>query len=221
MCYIIDSANTEFIKEMLEHYDVLGITTNPTIISKESKPYKELLQELDHLLQGRDLHIQLTEESYEGMIQEAKKLKQLITTNLHIKIPVSKNGFKAIKTLSNEGYSVTATAICNVNQGIMAALAGAEYLAVYVNRLSNSGIDGNQVIKEIKTLLKQNNLSTKIVGASYKSIYQVTTSLLNGADQVTVGPDLFDKLFHSEVTDASVTQFTKDFKTYNKEGELS
>ena len=211
MLYIIDSADTSFIKEMMDKYEILGITTNPTIITKENKEYIPLLKELDTLLTGKDFHVQLVDETYEGMVAEALKLRGIIKTNLHIKIPVSDAGFKAIRRLSKDGFSVTATAVCTVNQGIMAALNGAEYLAVYVNRISNSGLDGNSVIKDIKDALVRYNLDTKIIGASYKSVHQVTDSIRNGVDQITVGKDLFEKLFHSDITDKSVKQFTKDF----------
>lgn len=211
MLYLIDSANTSFIKDMMNKYEILGITTNPTIITKENKQYLPLLKELDTLLSDKDLHVQLVDETYEGMILEAHNLRKLIKTNLHIKIPVSDAGFKAIRKLSNDGLSVTATAVCTVNQGIMAAINGAEYLAVYVNRISNSGLDGNQVIKDIKDALVRYNLNTKVIGASYKSVHQVTESIRNGVDQVTVGKDLFEKLFYSDITDTSIKQFTKDF----------
>lgn len=219
MLYIVDSADTSFIKKMMDKYEILGVTTNPTIISKENKDYIPLLQELDSILTGKDLHIQLVAEDYEGMIAEAHKLQKLIKTSLHIKIPVSDAGMKAIRTLSSTGFSVTATAVCSVNQGIMAALNGAKYLAVYVNRISNSGVDGNEVIKDIKDTLVKLNLDTLVVGASYKSVHQVTDSIRNGVDQVTVGKDLFEKLFYSDITEKSVTQFTIDFNNrYNNQG---
>jgi len=218
MLYIVDSADTSFIKKMMDKYEILGVTTNPSIITKENKEYIPLLQELDTLLTGKDLHVQLVDETYEGMVAEANKLRKIIKTNLHIKIPVSDAGFKAIRRLSNDGFSVTATAICTVNQGIMAAINGAEYLAVYVNRISNSGLDGNSVIKDIKDTLVRLNLTTKVVGASYKSVHQVTESIRNGVDQVTVGKDLFEKLFYSDITDKSIKQFTKDFnENYSEE----
>ena len=211
MLYIVDSADTTFIKKMMDKYEILGITTNPTIITKEEREYLPLLQELDNILNGKDFHIQLVAEDYEGMIAEAYKYRKLIKSKLHIKIPVSDAGFKAIRTLSNDGFSITATAVCTVNQGIMAAINGSEYLAVYVNRISNSGLDGNSVIKDIKDTLIKMNLETKVVGASYKSVHQVTDSIRNGVDQVTVGKDLFEKLFYSDITDKSIAQFTKDF----------
>ncbi len=215
--YVIDSADVQFIKDMINVYQIQGVTTNPTIICRENKAYYPLLKEIENALDGRDLHIQLTEESFEKMIEEAHNLSNIITKNLHIKIPVSKDGFKAIKQLSSEGYSVTATAVCTFNQGLMAALLGAEYIAVYVNRVSNTGIDGNNVLQAIKNEYIQRGITTKIIGASYKSVYQVSDSIQSGADQVTVGKDLFEALFDSEVTNKSITNFTSDFsKQYPK-----
>lgn len=219
MIYVVDSANVAFITKMLETYNVQGVTTNPTIITKENTDYIPLLKEIEKTLGGRDFHIQLTKESYDEMIEEAHELASIITENLHIKIPVSKDGFRAIKTLSDEGLSITATAVCSFNQGLMAALQGAEYVAVYVNRVSNSGLNGNQVVEEIKDEYLKRGITTKIIGASYKSVYQVNESIICGADQVTVGMDLFEKLFYSDITEKSVKQFTIDFNNQYHKGE--
>lgn len=220
MVYVVDSADVSFIEKVNNIYNIQGVTTNPTIITREHKEYIPLLKEIDDVLQGKDFHIQLVSEDYEDMIKEAKIYKELIQSKLHIKIPVSPDGFKAIKTLSETGYSVTATAVCTVNQGIQAALQGADYVAVYINRISNSGIDGNIVLKQIKEAYVQYGLQTQIIGASYKSVHQVTDSILNGSDQVTVGKDLFEKLFDSNITNYSIKQFTKDFQDQYKKGVL-
>lgn len=219
MLYLVDSANTKFIKEMLSIYNVQGVTTNPTIITKEKKEYTPLLKELEALLPGKDLHIQLVSEKYDDMIKEAYRITKPNNNYIHLKIPVSKDGFRAIKYLSDNGFSCTATAVCTVNQGIMAALQGAEYIAVYVNRISNSGLDGNLVIKDIKEYYQRNKIVTKIIGASYKSIHQITDSIRYGVDQVTVGIDLFEKLFDSEITNNSIKQFTKDFNALYQKKE--
>lgn len=220
MIYVVDSADVTFIEKVNNIYNIQGVTTNPTIITKENKEYIPLLKEIDDVLHGKDFHIQLVSEDYENMIKEAKIYKELIQSKLHIKIPVSPDGFNAIKTLSETGYSVTATAVCTVNQGIQAALQGADYVAVYVNRISNSGVDGNIVLKQIKEAYLQYGLQTQIIGASYKSVHQVTDSILNGSDQVTVGKDLFEKLFDSNITNYSIKQFTKDFQDQYKKGVL-
>ncbi len=220
MIYIIDSADTVFISMMIEKYNVQGVTTNPTIICKEKKKYYPLLKEIEGALDGRDFHIQLVSTSYEEMISEALTISKIVSENIHIKIPVSDDGYKAIKHLSGLGFKITATAVCTVNQGIMAALQGAKSIAVYVNRISNSGLDGNAVIKDIKDAYVRFELETKIIGASYKSVHQVTDSIRCGVDQVTVGKELFEKLFYSDITDKSIEQFSKDFsEMYNsKEG---
>ena len=96
----------------------------------------------------------------------------------------------------------------------MAAHCGADYIAVYVNRISNSGLDGNKVIKTIKDAYKEHHIKTKIIGASYKNVQQVTDSLIAGADEVTVSKDLFEKLFDSNITNQSIKQFTKDYNDY-------
>lgn len=220
MIYIIDSADTVFIGKMIEKYNIQGVTTNPTIICKEKKEYYPLLKQIERTLDGKDFHVQLVSEKYEEMVAEAITLMKIINRNVHIKIPVSDDGFKAIKHLNDLGYNVTATAVCTVNQAIMAALQGATSIAVYVNRISNSGLDGNKVIKDIKDAYNRFDLKTIIIGASYKSVHQVTDSIRFGVDQVTVGKDLFEKLFYSEITDKSIKQFSKDYnELYNsKEG---
>lgn len=219
MIYVVDSANVAFIAKMVETYNIQGVTTNPTIICREKTEYIPLLKEIEKTLGNRDFHIQLTKETYPEMIAEARELAKIITNNLHIKIPVSTDGLKAIKTLSDEGLSITATAVCTLNQGLMAALQGADYVAVYVNRISNSGMNGNQVVEELKDEYLKRGITTEIIGASYKSVYQVNESIICGADQVTVGMDLFEKLFFSDITDYSVKQFTIDFNNQYNMGE--
>jgi|LGVF01.1.fsa_nt_gb fructose-6-phosphate aldolase 2 len=209
--YLVDSANVVFIKKMIENYEIKGITTNPTIIGRENTQYIKLLKELKEVLNGRDFHIQLTSESFNKMKIEAEELYNLIGETLHIKVPVSTEGFKAIKYLSNKGRNVTATAVCNTNQGIMAGLCGAKSIAVYVNRITKTGMDGNKVVLEILEALKYHNLSTKVIGASYKNIEQIIISINNGIDQVTVGENLFELLFYSEVTEKAINKFTKDY----------
>jgi fructose-6-phosphate aldolase 2 len=212
MEYLLDTANLNDIKTIMSFYSIDGITTNPTIISREEGAYLDILKALDNQLNGLQFHIQLTAENYEDMIEEAGMLEKIIQSDLHIKIPVSKDGLKAVKTLANDGYKVTATAVTSLNQGLMAAKAGATYLAFYVNRTSNTGINGNDVIQDIKTIFKRDTFKTKIIGASYKSVYQVNESIIKGCDSVTVPLDLFNGMVKTSVTKDSIKRFTSDFK---------
>lgn len=216
MEYLLDTANYDYIKNVMGVYPIEGITTNPTILSKEKAPYLEVLRNLDTLLAGKQFHIQLTATSVEEMLEEAACIKDLIKSDLYIKVPVSKEGIKVMRILSKRGYKITATAVTSLNQGLMAAKAGATYLAFYVNRTSNTGVNGNDVIKDIKTIFQRDGIETKIIGASYKSLYQVNESILKGCDSVTVPVDLFEGMVVTEVTTKSVTKFTADFtRRYN------
>ena len=210
--YLIDSADVEYIRYVNDIYNITGVTTNPTILCKQDKEFTTVLKEIESVIGNGDLHIQLLSDKYNDMIVEGTTLSKNITSNLHIKIPVSQDGFKAIKYLSNKGFSITATAVCNVNQALMAALMGADYIAVYVNRISNTGIDGNIVLKRIKEEYVRRGFKTKIIGAAYKNVTQVNESILNGADQVTIAPSLLEQLFSSEVTNESIKKFNKDIE---------
>ncbi len=219
MEYLLDTADYEAIEKVLNYYPIDGITTNPTIVTKESGEYLNILKRLDELLDGRQFHIQLTSTNFDDMIKEAKALKSLIKSNLFLKIPVSSEGIKAIYKLSKAGYQITATAVTSLNQGVMAAKAGADYLAFYVNRTSLTGVNGNDVINEIETIFERDGYKTKIIGASYKSTYQINESILKGCKSVTVPPSLFDELVMTETTSSSIEKFTKNFKDrFNKIG---
>lgn len=211
MEYLLDTANYEAIKSAMDVYPIDGITTNPTILSKEKAPYLEVLRNLDTLLAGKQFHIQLTATTVEDMLEEAACIKELIKSDLYIKIPVSKEGIKVMRILSSRGFKITATAVTSLNQGIMAAKAGATYLAFYVNRTTNTGVNGNDVIADIKTIFNRDGIDTKIIGASYKSLYQINESMLKGCDSVTVPEDLFEGMVVTEVTTKSVIKFTEDF----------
>ncbi len=213
MEYLLDSADVNSIKEAVELYTLHGITTNPTLISRENKNYKKLFLELKAVLKGKDFHIQVTEVTFDGIIEEAKLIKKLVGDSVYIKIPVTDDGFKAIKYLSKNNFLITATAICNVNQAVMAALCGAKYLAVYINRITKNGGDGPEVIRAIKKIFIDNNIKTKILGASFKSISQLNISILNGCDAVTINPEMFKKMLFSEITKKSVGKFTEDFES--------
>ena len=212
MKYLLDTANQDSIKAAINSYCLQGITTNPTLVSRENLDYKMMLLDIKKILNGKDFHIQVTETKYDAIIEEAKLIKELIGDTVKIKIPVSTEGYKAIKYLSKNNYKITATAVCNVNQAIMAALCGADDLAVYINRITKSGRDGIEVIKQIKKIFVENKITSKILGASFENIDQIKQAILNGCDAVTVNPDMLNKLLYSKVTDDSIIKFTTDFE---------
>ncbi|AIY80569.1 fructose-6-phosphate aldolase [Clostridium botulinum] len=218
MIYILDTANLQEIKRAYEFYPMEGVTTNPSIISKEKGDFIKILKNIREII-GNDsmLHAQVLSLKAEDMIEEAKYIAEQVGGNIYIKIPVTPDGIKAIKILSKEGYKITATAIFTAQQALIAAKAGAYFVAPYVNRIDNISGNGVEVVGEIIELLEFNNLNTKVLAASFKNVQQVNDVALRGCQSVTVGSDIMDKLIEHPLTELSVKQFINDWKNvYNK-----
>ncbi|MBN1066706.1 fructose-6-phosphate aldolase [Clostridium botulinum] len=218
MIYILDTANLQEIKRAYEFYPMEGVTTNPSIISKEKGDFIKILKNIREII-GNDsmLHAQVLSLKAEDMIEEAKYIAEQVGGNIYIKIPVTPDGIKAIKILSKEGYKITATAIFTAQQALIAAKAGAYFVAPYVNRIDNISGNGVEVVGEIIELLEFNNLNTKVLAASFKNVQQVNDVALRGCQSVTVGSDIMDKLIEHPLTELSVKQFINDWENvYNK-----
>ncbi|WP_252236945.1 fructose-6-phosphate aldolase [Clostridium sp. CH2] len=218
MIYILDTANLQEIKRAYEFYPMEGVTTNPSIISKEKGDFIKILKNIRKII-GNDsmLHAQVLSLKAEDMIEEAKYIAEQVGGNIYIKIPVTPEGIKAIKILSKEGYKITATAIFTAQQALIAAKAGAKFVAPYVNRIDNISGNGVKVVGEIIKLLEFNNLNTKVLAASFKNVQQVNDVALRGCQSVTVGSDIMDKLIEHPLTELSVKQFINDWENvYNK-----
>lgn len=213
MLYLLDTADLKSIRRAFEFYPMSGVTTNPTIISKENREFLSILKDIRGII-GQDsmLHVQAVSLRAEEIIKEAEYLNQKIGGNLYVKIPVIPEGIKAIKHLAGRGIKTTATAIFTPQQAFIAANAGAEFVAPYINRLDNIGGDGPNVVSEIIQLFDLNGLDAKVLAASFKNVEQVHRVMLNGAQSVTVNLDLMDQLLYHPLTDSSVEQFVCDFE---------
>lgn len=213
MLYLLDSADLTFLAHSIEYYPIAGVTTNPSIVAREGRPFQDLIQRIRQLIGDKlDLHVQMVSSTTEGMVREARALSQYAGENVWAKIPVSLEGIRAIKRLKSEGIRVTATAIFTTQQALMAAVAGADYLAPYVDRIDNLGSDGAEVVSDIVRLLSVHHLSAKVLAASFKNVDQVTRVALAGAHAATIGPDLFPKLISHPMTDVSLERFTNDWE---------
>jgi fructose-6-phosphate aldolase 2 len=213
MQYFLDSADTAFIAKALEYYPVDGVTTNPTIIAKEHKEFRPLIQEIRRILGGDPaLHLQVVATHADDMVREALAFHEIAGDNFYAKVPVTPEGLKAMKLLKSRNIRLTATAIFTPQQALMAALAGADYCAPYVDRIDNLSADGAKVVADIAQLFKIHGLNTRILAASFKSVEQVHKVCLAGAHSVTVGKDLFKKLITHPMTDVSVERFTADWE---------
>lgn len=214
MLYIIDSADIDEIRKCAEFYPLSGVTTNPTIISREKADFKELLLSIRKII-GPDkmFHIQTTSSDCDTIVKEAVALKELVGGDFYIKIPITAEGLKATSILHNMGIKVTMTAIFTQQQALIAAAAGADFVAPYINRLDNIVSDGVHVVEEIVELFKIHNVSTRVLAASFKTVEQVHKVAMVGSHAVTVSPDIFNKLIYHPLSLYAVDAFDADWST--------
>lgn len=220
MKFIIDNANLEKIKEIYSYYPVDGVTTNPSILSKEGKnPYEVLTDIRKFIGEESELHVQVVSLKAEDMVEEAEVILNKLGRNTYIKVPVTREGLKAIKILKGKGVNITATAIYTQMQGFLAAKAGADYAAPYVNRIDNLGANGIKVAKEIHDIFKNNNLNTEVLAASFKNSQQVLELAKYGVGASTIAPDVIEGLIKIDAAILAVDAFTKDFEGLCGEGK--
>lgn len=213
MKFIVDSADLDVIRSCYEHFACDGVTTNPSILAKSGiAPYEILGRIRAFLGMDADLHVQVISDDFDTMLREAWTITDRLGRNTYIKVPVTKTGLRAIKALKEEGYSVTATAIYTAAQAYLAAQAGADYVAPYVNRIYDTGADGVEVTRQIQTLLRAGGYRTKVLAASFKNVSQVTALATAGIDAATVQPDVIEKMIGNPTADAAVMVFRQDFE---------
>ena len=214
MLYLLDTANLEAIERAYNFYPMDGVTTNPTIISNEKRNFIDILKDIRKII-GNDsmLHVQAVSLTAEKMVEEAEYINSVIGGNLYIKIPVIPEGIKAMKILKQKGIKITATAIFTAQQALMAAVAGASFVAPYVNRIDNISGDGVDVVAQIVQLLRQYDLNAKVLAASFKNVQQVHSVALVGGQSVTVNPEILDAMLKHPLTDWSISQFVNDWES--------
>ncbi|MBR6765699.1 MAG: fructose-6-phosphate aldolase [Clostridia bacterium] len=218
MIYILDTANLEDIKHANEFYPIAGVTTNPSLVSKEKKDFVELVTSIRNIIgEEKMLHVQTTATKAEEMVKEAKMLKELVGGEFYVKIPIGEEGLKATMMLKKEGIGVTMTAIFTPQQALIAAKAGADFVAPYVNRLDNISADGVQVVADIVHMFDVFGLDTKVLAASFKNTMQLHNVALVGGHSATVSMDVLKAAIAHPMTDAAINGFEKDWKaTYGE-----
>ncbi len=217
MKFFLDTANLEEIKEGISWGCVDGLTTNPTLISKEMKKdadFKSLVGEILKIVPG-PVSLEVTSTDHEGMIQEAKKLKKL-GENVVIKIPTTIEGLKAIKELKKMSIDTNATLVFSVNQALMVAKAGATYVSPFVGRLDDISEDGMSLIEDIKTVYDNYSIDTRIIVASIRHPVHVRDAALIGADIATMPFDVMKKLINHPKTDEGLKRFLDDWEKIDK-----
>ncbi len=214
MLYFIDSADLSAIKRCCEFYPVAGVTTNPTIISKEKSDFRNLIYSIREIIGDKKmLHVQATSSEAEEIVKEAKLIKEVVGGDFYLKIPITQEGIKATSLCKDMGIGVTMTAIFTQPQALIASRAGADFVAPYINRLDNIVSDGVNVVKEITSIFDAYNIKTKVLAASFKNVEQVHKVSMTGAHAVTINPDLFDMLIYHPLTYYAIDDFNKDWET--------
>lgn len=212
MQYLVDTANLEAIRHCCKFYPITGVTTNPTIISKENTDFKKLICGIREIIGlKRALHVQTTAETAEDILAEATMLKSLVGGQFFIKIPITAEGLRAAAMCKENDIGVTMTAIFTQQQALIAAVAGADYVAPYVNRLDNIVSDGVNVVSEIIDIFNIYKLPTKVLAASFKTVEQVHKCALVGTHAITVNPDLFESLIFHPLTGTAINSFSSDW----------
>ena len=210
----IDTANGKEIKEASSLGLIDGVTTNPTLISREKRAANELLKEICSVVSG-PVSAEVISLECEGMIAEAHQLAK-IAKNIVIKIPLIKEGLKAVKSLSREGIKTNVTLCFSPSQALLAAKSGADYISPFVGRLDDISQDGMSLIKDIKIIYANYNFKTKIIVASVRNPMHVVTAALLGADVATIPFSVIEQLIKHPLTDIGVQRFLEDYKKIPK-----
>lgn len=219
MEFVLDTANAAAIKDLNELLTIAGVTTNPTIITKSGlDPETAIQQIIDILSPEQKLFVQVVKTDYEGIMEEARKISALRPSNMYVKIPVTREGLKAIKQCKKEGIHTLATAIYTSGQGFLAAQNGADYLAPYTNRMCNYGDGVGEVIR-LNDMLKIHDVDSKVIAASFKNTNQVLDLIEGGIDAVTVPPEVVYEMIGHPATKIAVGEFCVNWdKAYGRDG---
>lgn len=208
MEFFLDTGNIEEIKSAALWGFVDGVTTNPSLIAKTGKSQFEVINEICQIIDG-PISAEVISTEYEGMIEEAKKLVQ-IHPNVVIKLPMTEDGIRACKWMSDHNVKTNVTLIFSSNQALLAAKNGATYVSPFIGRLDDIGHDGMGLIKEIKTIFLNYQFQTKVLAASIRHSMHVRDCALARADVGTMPFDVMKKLFSHPLTDKGLEQFLKD-----------
>jgi len=210
MKFFVDSANVEEIKEAVSLGVVDGVTTNPTLLAKEKGSPEEIFKRICEVVDG-PVNAEVVSLDWEGIVQEGRELAK-IHPNIVVKIPMTKDGLKAVKVFAQEGIKTNVTLIFSPVQALLAARAGATYVCPFVGRLDDIGQNGMDVIAQIKQMFDNYMIDTEIIVASIRHPMHVVESALIGADIATIPFSVIEKLTKHPLTDIGIERFLADWE---------
>jgi transaldolase len=214
MKFFIDTANIEEIKKAYALGMVDGVTTNPSLIAKENRPFEELLREICELVDG-PVNGEVVSVEAEGMVEEGRKLAAF-HSNIVVKIPMTTEGLKAVKILSSENIKTNVTLIFSPMQALMAAKAGASYVSPFVGRLDDISHVGMDLVSDIMNIYGNYGYETEVIVASVRNPVHVVEAALIGADIATLPYKVIDQLAKHPLTDIGMEKFLADWEKRTK-----
>lgn len=210
MKFFVDTADTKDIADLASSGLIDGVTTNPSLIAKSGRPFAEVIAEICGLTDG-PVSAEVVAIDAEGMISEGRKLAK-IAENVAVKLPLTWDGLKACRTLSEDGIPVNVTLCFSANQALLAAKAGAAFISPFIGRLDDIHLDGMELIQEIRQIYDNYMFETEILAASIRSPNHVKLSALAGADVMTAPPAVIRSLVNHPLTDKGLETFLADAK---------
>lgn len=214
MKFFLDTANIDEIAKGLELGIIDGVTTNPTLVSKENAPFEVRIKQICELVKG-PVSAEVISTDSAGMIEEARKLAK-ISQYVVIKIPMTEEGIKAVTRLKDEGIRTNVTLIFSPLQALVAAKAGASYVSPFVGRLDDIGHDGMELVSDIKTIFINYGFETNIIVASIRHPKHILTAAKIGADIATIPYSVLTRIMKHPLTDAGIQTFMKDWQDYKE-----
>ncbi|HCC03301.1 MAG TPA: fructose-6-phosphate aldolase [Clostridiales bacterium] len=210
MKFFIDTANVEEIKKANEMGIICGVTTNPSLIAKEGRDFKEVIKEITTIVDGPiSGEVKATTTKAEDIIKEAREIAN-INPNIVVKIPITADGLKAVNVLSKEGIKTNVTLIFNSTQALFAAKAGATYVSPFLGRLDDIATPGINLIEEISEIFRNYDINTEIICASIRSPLHIAQCALAGGDIATVPYKVIEQCLKHPLTDIGIEKFRKD-----------
>ena len=215
MKLFLDTANVEYIKEANDMGVISGVTTNPSLIAKEGRDFKEVIKEITSIVDG-PISGEVISEDAEGMIKEGRDIAK-IHKNMIVKIPMTAEGLKAVKVLSKEGVKTNVTLVFSANQALLAANAGATYVSPFLGRLDDISMEGMDLVKTRAEIFKVQGIKTEIIAASIRNPIHVIEAAKAGSDIATVPYNIIMQMIKHPLTDQGLEKFKADWeKAFNK-----
>jgi len=216
MKFFIDTANPDEIRKAYEMGVIDGVTTNPSLISKENREFKPLIKEIREIIQGLPISVEVLSLNFEGMIEEARGLAKM-GENIVVKIPMASEGLKAIKLLVSEGIKTNTTLIFSPTQALLAAKAGTTYVSPFIGRLDDISQTGMELVEQIVAIFENYAFDSEVIVSSIRHPVHVVEAALIGADVATIPYKVIEQMVRHPLTDIGIEKFLADWKKVPKE----